>query len=232
MKGAITSEFYQGSADNPVAEYYSPKTRIAAVQGEAVDEAYYVWIAGKPDTRSPSPDTHFVVWIPRAGTLRRNKATEKLPISVERVDGIGFLHPKVTVDEFLMDPSTSTVTGGGEPPSGPGQHTIYPGRRSIAPEDRTGLGFDLLSGDVLLKGPRGSAVKLTEEGIHTTKPVKTLEMNSRAWQEENFLADFLPSFPTYPVGMQRLPNLPMMADMFGAAGKIMNAIAKIKELMK
>lgn len=227
-----TSEFYRSSDDSTTSEYYNQKTRIAAVQGDSPGEAFYVWIAGKPETRAPSPETHLIEWIPRTGSLTRHKATERIPLSVERVDGIGFLRPKINLDDFLMDPSTTTITGGSQPPSGPGQRTIYPGRRSAEPLNRTGIDFDLITGDVLVKGPGGSALKLTEDGIHTTQPVKTLEMNTRAWQTENFLADFLPSFPTFPVGMERLPNLPMMADMFGKIGLVMNAISTIKKLLK
>jgi len=227
-----TSEFYTGSNDSSTVSYYSHKTRIAAVQGDAPGESYYIWIAALPDTRSPGPDTHVVEWIPRSGHITRHKGSESLPISVDRVDGIGFLRPKVVIDDFLMDPSTTTITGGSEPASGPKQHAIYPGRRSLNADDRSGLGFDLFTGEALLKGPKGVAIKLSEDGIHATKPIKTLEMNDRAWQSENFLADFLPSFPTFPFGMERLPNLPMMAEMFGKIGNIMNAINTLKSLVK
>jgi len=229
--GLITSEFYKASKDSPIAEYYSVKTRIAAVQGQASDEAYYVWIAAPPGTRAPSRDTHVVEWLPRSGTLRRGKATKNLPISIDKVDGIGFLRPIVQVDDFLMDPSTTIITGG-EPPSGPGSHTIVAGRKSLNPDDRTGVDFDLISGNTTVKGPKGTAIKLTENDVHMTKPTTTLEMNNRGWQTENFLADFLPSFPTFPIGMQRLPNLPLMAEMFGKISMVVNAIQSIKKLLK
>lgn len=229
--GLITSEFYKGSKDNPLSEYYSVKTRIAAVQGQAPNEVYYVWIAAKPDTRSPSRDTHVVEWLPRAGNLKRMKATKNLPVSVSRVDGIGFLRPKIQIDDFLMDPTTTMITDG-EPPSGPGRHTIIAGRRSRNPDDRTGIDFDLISGSTTMKGPGGTAIKLTEKNIHMTKPTTTLEMNDRGWQTENFLADFLPSFPTFPIGMQRLPNLPLMAKMFGTISLVIAAILTIKKLLK